>query len=46
MVAIPNVAFYDDREEGRHLVRWAFCKEADVIGEGVRRLAAADLHRR
>jgi N-succinyldiaminopimelate aminotransferase len=46
VVAIPNVAFYDDREEGRHLVRWAFCKEADVIGEGVRRLAAADLHRR
>ena len=46
VVAIPNVAFYDDREEGRHLVRWAFCKEADVISEGVRRLAAADLHRR
>lgn len=46
VVAIPSVAFYDDREEGRHLVRWAFCKEADVITEGVRRLAAADLHRR
>ena len=30
-------------EAGRHLVRWAFCKEPDVIGEGVRRLAGADL---
>ena len=45
VVAIPTQAFYDDRDEGRHLVRWAFCKEADVIGEGVRRLAAADLSR-
>jgi N-succinyldiaminopimelate aminotransferase len=46
VVAIPNQAFYDDQDAGRHLVRWAFCKEADVIGEGVRRLVAADLHRR
>ncbi|WP_457206056.1 pyridoxal phosphate-dependent aminotransferase [Nocardioides sp. P5_C9_2] len=46
VVAIPAQAFYDDVEEGRHLVRWAFCKEADVISEGVRRLAAADLTRR
>ncbi|GAB3198777.1 hypothetical protein GCM10027062_13870 [Nocardioides hungaricus] len=23
--------------------RWAFCRERDVIGEGLRRLAAADL---
>ena len=45
VVAIPNVAFYDDREEGQHLVRWAFCKQPDVIAEGVRRLAAADLAR-
>ncbi|WP_181309761.1 pyridoxal phosphate-dependent aminotransferase [Nocardioides campestrisoli] len=43
VVAIPAQAFYDDVEEGRHLVRWAFCKTAEVIGEGVRRLAAADL---
>lgn len=46
VVAIPNVAFYDDVEAGRHLVRWAFCKEPDLIAEGVRRLAAADLRRR
>ena len=30
-------------DAGRHLVRWAFCKEPDLITEGVRRLAAADL---
>ena len=46
VVAIPNQAFYDDQDAGRHLVRWAFCKEADVIDEGVRRLVAADLHHR
>lgn len=46
VVAIPSQAFYDDEEAGRHLVRWAFCKEPDVIREGVRRLAAADLSRR
>ena len=43
VVAIPSQAFYDDLDEGRQLVRWAFCKERDVIAEGVRRLAAADL---
>jgi N-succinyldiaminopimelate aminotransferase len=45
VVAIPTQGFYDDRQAGRQLVRWAFCKERDVIGEGVRRLAAADLSR-
>lgn len=43
VVAIPNQAFYDDQDEGRHLVRWAFCKQPSVIAEGVARLAAADL---
>ena len=43
VVAIPNQVFYDDQDAGRHLVRWAFCKEPDLITEGVRRLAAADL---
>jgi N-succinyldiaminopimelate aminotransferase len=42
VVAIPNQVFYDS-DAGRHLVRWAFCKEPDVISEGVRRLAASDL---
>ena len=42
VVAIPTQAFYDS-DAGRHLVRWAFCKEPDVIEEGLRRLSAADL---
>ena len=45
VVAIPTQGFYDDVEAGRQLVRWAFCKQSDVITEGVRRLAAADLSR-
>jgi N-succinyldiaminopimelate aminotransferase len=45
VVAIPTQGFYDDPDAGRQLVRWAFCKEPDVIREGVRRLAAADLAR-
>jgi N-succinyldiaminopimelate aminotransferase len=45
VVAIPAQAFYDDQDEGRHKVRWAFCKEAPVIEEGVRRLTTADLHK-
>jgi N-succinyldiaminopimelate aminotransferase len=44
VVAIPSQVFYDDVEEGRHLVRWAFCKQRDVIDEGLRRLGAANLH--
>lgn len=43
VVAIPAQGFHDDQDAGRHLVRWAFCKEADVIEEGLRRLGAADL---
>jgi N-succinyldiaminopimelate aminotransferase len=46
VVAIPSQVFYDDLDEGRHLVRWAFCKQADVIEEGLLRLGAADLHAR
>jgi N-succinyldiaminopimelate aminotransferase len=46
VVAIPSQVFYDDLEEGRHLVRWAFCKQRDVIDEGLRRLGHADLHAR
>jgi N-succinyldiaminopimelate aminotransferase len=43
VVAIPTQGFYDDPDEGRHRVRWAFCKESAVIEEGVRRLQGADL---
>ena len=45
VVAIPAQAFYDDLVAGRHLVRWACCKEADVIADGVRRRAGAVLAR-
>lgn len=43
VVAIPSQVFYDDQEEGRHLVRFAFCKSAAVIAEGLDRLSAAEL---
>ncbi|GAA3827191.1 pyridoxal phosphate-dependent aminotransferase [Nocardioides panacisoli] len=44
VVAVPMAAFYDHPDgDGRHLVRWAFCKDEPVIDEAVRRLAAADL---
>jgi N-succinyldiaminopimelate aminotransferase len=43
VVAIPEQVFYDDADAGRHLVRWAFCKEESVLEEGIRRLLAADL---
>ena len=43
VVAIPAMAFYDDVEAGRHLVRWAFCKEATMLEQAVERLGKADL---
>ncbi len=43
VVAIPEQGFYDDREEGRHKVRWAFCKETAVLEDAVKRLRTADL---
>jgi N-succinyldiaminopimelate aminotransferase len=43
VVAIPAQMFYDDQEAGRHLVRWAFCKETAVIEDAVQRLRKADL---
>jgi N-succinyldiaminopimelate aminotransferase len=39
VVAIPTAAFYDDREAGRTLVRFAFCKRDEVIDEAAERLA-------
>ncbi len=43
VVAIPTQGLHDDQDAGRHLVRWAFCKEPDVISAALRRLAGADL---
>jgi N-succinyldiaminopimelate aminotransferase len=39
VVAIPTSVFYDDREVGRSLVRFAFCKRDSVIDEAAARLA-------
>ena len=39
VVAIPNEVFYANRHEGRHLVRFAFCKRAEVLDEAAERLA-------
>lgn len=39
VVAIPNEVFYANRHEGRHLVRFAFCKRPEVLDEAVRRLS-------
>jgi len=44
VVAIPEQVFFDDQDAGRHLVRWAFCKDAAVLEDAVARLQAADLH--
>ncbi|HEX5618322.1 MAG TPA: aminotransferase class I/II-fold pyridoxal phosphate-dependent enzyme [Solirubrobacteraceae bacterium] len=41
VVAIPTGVFYDHADAGRSLVRFAFCKRADVIDEAAARLAAA-----
>jgi N-succinyldiaminopimelate aminotransferase len=39
VVAVPNQVFYDDVEAGRRLIRFAFCKKQEVLGEAVSRLA-------
>ncbi|MCY3961753.1 MAG: pyridoxal phosphate-dependent aminotransferase, partial [bacterium] len=31
VVAVPSVVFYDNEDEGRHLVRFAFCKRPEVL---------------
>lgn len=40
VVAIPHEVFYDHREAGRPLVRWAFCKRDEVLKEALDRLRA------
>ncbi len=40
VVAIPTQVFYDDKEAGKPLVRWAFCKRDDVLDAAVQRLGA------
>lgn len=45
VAAIPVAALCDDPAVGGQLVRWAFCKEPDLIEEALSRLRRADLTR-
>ncbi|OAH09583.1 putative N-succinyldiaminopimelate aminotransferase DapC [Streptomyces jeddahensis] len=38
VVAIPNAVFYDHRAAGAPFVRFAFCKQREVLEEAVKRL--------
>src|ERR1700744_6446439 len=40
VVAIPTGVFYDDKDAGPTLVRFAFCKRPEVIAEAAARLAS------
>ncbi|MBG6094390.1 aminotransferase class I/II-fold pyridoxal phosphate-dependent enzyme [Nocardioides luteus] len=44
VVAIPLLGFYDT-DAGKHLVRWTFTKQREVIEEALERLARGDLRR-
>ena len=38
LVAIPSSVFYDDKEAGRHFVRWMFSKRSEVLEKAIVRL--------
>jgi N-succinyldiaminopimelate aminotransferase len=38
VVAIPHEVFYDDKRAGKPLVRWAFCKQDNVLDAALDRL--------
>ena len=38
VVAVPSVVFYDDKDAGRPLVRFACCKRLEVIDDAASRL--------
>jgi N-succinyldiaminopimelate aminotransferase len=38
LVAVPSSVFYDDKDAGRHFVRWMYSKRDDVLDEAVDRL--------
>ena len=40
VVAVPSVVFYDDKDAGGPLVRFAFCKRTEVLKEACQRLGA------
>jgi N-succinyldiaminopimelate aminotransferase len=39
LVAIPSSVFYDDKDAGRHFVRWMFSKRSEVLDDAVARLS-------
>ena len=41
VVAVPSVVFYDDKDAGTPLVRFAFCKRLDVLDDAVDAAAGA-----
>ncbi|MBB5434884.1 pyridoxal phosphate-dependent aminotransferase [Nocardiopsis composta] len=41
VACVPAQVLYDDVDEGRHLVRFAYCKRDEVLDEAVRRLTGA-----
>ncbi|MBB6173174.1 N-succinyldiaminopimelate aminotransferase [Nocardiopsis mwathae] len=41
VAAVPAQVLYDDQDAGRHLVRFAFCKQDKVLDEAVDRLTRA-----
>ncbi len=41
VVAVPSEVFYAEPESGKHLVRFACCKQLAIIDEAVKRLANA-----
>jgi len=45
VAAIPPTAFYEHKDEGRFLVRFAFCKKDETLRAGVERLRAGPLRR-
>ena len=38
VVAVPNVVFYDNKDLGDTLIRFAFCKRVEILEEAVERL--------
>lgn len=41
VVAVPTMVFYDDKAAGAPIVRFAFCKQDEVLDEAITRLQAA-----
>jgi len=40
VVAVPTVVFYDNKEEGSHIIRFAFPKKQELLTEAMNRLQA------